>query len=403
MPRFPLVAETSQSLSDRVFGQLVAKAKARGGTFHALHVGDTYMDPLPAARAEAMLSKDFARLHNYAPVQGEPALLDAILRHVKRRAGVALDRELVQVMSGATAGIAVVVDTLLSPGDELVLLAPYWPLVRGTCARRGVKAVEAPFFDRLASLPTAEATRAHLEQFASPKSAAIYVNSPHNPTGAILAPHHVEGIARFAEAHGLWIVSDEVYEELWFESAPEPVWTHPRIRPRAVVVHSISKAYGMAGARVGFAHGPAEAMAAIRGVQTFVTYCAPRPFQLAAARVLDEGQEWIAEARRHYRELGHRAADALGVPPPPAGTFLFVDVSRALREGESDATALLERALDAGVLLTPGTSSGKDYGRWIRLCFTTLPPAELDEALRKLRPVVLPGPGARAPSVGRAD
>lgn len=388
MPRFPNVAETSLGLSDRVFGALVAKARARGGRVHPLHVGDTYLDPLEVARAEAQRSIEHHRLHNYAPVQGEPALLDAIVRHVQRRAGVSLDRDLVQVMSGATAGIAVVVDSLLTPGDELILLAPFWPLVRGTCARRGVAVVEAPFFDRLATLATAEAVDAYLEAFASPRSAAIYVNSPHNPTGGILAPHHVEGIARFAERHGLWVVSDEVYEELWFEEAPEPIWTHPKIRPRAVVVHSVSKAYGLAGARVGFAHGPSAAMQAIRGVQTFVTYCAPRPFQLAAARVLDEGQKWIADARAHYGELAARAADALGVAAPPAGTFLFVDVSPHLREGEKDATGFLERCVEAGVLLTPGQASGKDFPAWVRLCFTTVPPDELDEALAKLRKVM---------------
>jgi N-succinyldiaminopimelate aminotransferase len=388
MPRFPNVSETSLGLSDRVFGALVAKARARGGRIHALHVGDTYLDPLPAAQAEAMRSADHTRLHNYSPVQGEPVLIDAILRHVDRRAGVTLDRELVQVMSGATAGIAVVVDTLLSPGDELVLLAPFWPLVRGTCMRRGVKVVETPFFDRLASFPTAEATDAYLEKVASPRTSAIYVNSPHNPTGAILAAHHVEGIARFAERHGLWVISDEVYEELYFGAQPEPIWMHPKIRPRAVVVHSVSKAYGLAGARVGFAHGPPEAMQALRGVQTFVTYCAPRPFQLAAARVLDEGQAWIAEARTHYGELAQKAADVLGVPRPPGGTFLFVDATKHLRQGETDATGFLERCVEAGVLLTPGQASGKDYPTWVRLCFTTVPPAELDEALAKLRTVM---------------
>jgi len=389
MPRFPAVAETSLGLSDRVFGALVAKARARGGRVHPLHVGDTYLDPLVAAQAEAQRSIDHPRLHNYSPVQGEPVLIDAVLRHVERRAGVTLDRELVQVVSGATAGIAVIVDALLSPGDELVLLAPFWPLVRGTSARRGVKVVEAPFFDRLATMPTAEATDAYLEKFVSPRAAAIYVNSPHNPTGAILSAHHVEGIARFAERHALWVISDEVYEELYFGDAPEPIWMHPSIRPRAVVVHSVSKAYGLAGARVGFAHGPAEAMHAVRGVQTFVTYCAPRPFQLAAARVLDDGREWIASARAHYGQLAQRAADALGVARPPGGTFLFVDVTKHLREGETDATAFLERCVEAGVLLTPGQASGKDYPSWVRLCFTTVPPAELDEALAKLRTVMI--------------
>jgi N-succinyldiaminopimelate aminotransferase len=388
MPRFPHVAHTSHGLSDRVYGTLVAKARARGGKVHALHVGDTYLEPLESARAEAQRSADHSRLHNYSPVQGEPALIDAVLRHVQRRAGVALDRELVQVVSGATAGIAVIVDSLLAPDDELVLLSPFWPLVRGTSLRRGVRVVEAPFFDRLATLETTQATLDYLETFASPRSSAIYVNTPHNPTGNVLAAHHVEAIARFAKRHELWVISDEVYEELWFDEEPTPMWTHPDICPRAVVVHSVSKAYGLAGARVGFAHGPSEAMQAIRGVQTFVTYCAPRPFQLAAARVLDEGQGWIANARTHYRDLAQRAADAVGVARPPAGTFLFVDVRRWLRDGETDATQFLERCVDAGVLLTPGQASGKDFGAWVRLCFTTLPPDELDEALTQLKTVL---------------
>jgi N-succinyldiaminopimelate aminotransferase len=386
MPRFPNVAETTVGLSDRVFGALVARARSLGRPFHSLHVGDTYLEPLASAQAEAQRTLDTPRLHNYAPVQGEPALIDAVLRHVARRAGVSLDRELVQVMSGATAGLAVVLDALFSPGDELLLLAPFWPLVRGTSQRRGVTPVEIPFFDRLASMPDQASVEAILEAHVTPRTAAVYVNSPHNPTGGILSAHHVDGIAAVAQRHNLWVLSDEVYEELWFREPPTPIWTHPKIRPRAVVVHSVSKAYGLAGARVGFAHGPSEAMTAIRGVQTYVTYCAPRPFQLAAARVLDDGQGWIANARRLYGEAGDHAADALDVPRPPAGTFLFIDVRKHRREGE-DTNGFLGRCVDAGVLLTPGLSSGKDYEGFVRLCFTTVPPAELDEALKKLRTV----------------
>lgn len=387
MPRFPEVAESSVGLSDAVFSKLVARARQNGGKVFPLHVGDTYLDPYEGARAEAVLTADHARLHNYAPVQGEPKLLDAITRHVERRSGVTLDRELVQVVSGATAGIAVVVDALLSPGDELLLLAPFWPLVRGTTQRRGGRAIEVPFWDRLQAMGDAAAIETYLESFVTPRTVALYVNTPHNPTGHVLAGQHLDAIAAVAERHGLWVISDEVYEELWFDEEPASAWTHPRIRPRAVVVHSVSKAYGLAGARVGFAHGPGTAMQAIRGVQTFMTYCAPRPFQLGAARVLDEGRAWITSTRAHYRDLAHRAADALDVPRPPGGTFLFVDTRGRRRDGET-ALAFLERCVDAGVLLTPGTASGKDFEDWVRLCFTTLPPDELGEALTRLRAVL---------------
>ena len=86
--------------------------------------------------------------------------------------------------------------------------------------------------------------------------------------------------------------------------------------------------------------------------------------------------------------LAQKSADALGVARPPGGTFLFVDVKKYLHAGETDATGFLERCVEAGVLLTPGQASGKDYPTWVRLCFTTVPPAELDEALAKLATVM---------------
>lgn len=383
MPRFPLAAPTALGLSDRVFSRLAARAQGRDVI--ALHVGDTWRDPLPAARAEAQRSADHPRLHNYAPVQGEAALLDAIQRHLLRRAGTAPDRALVQVVSGATPGLGCVVDALISPGDEVLLPSPFWPLIRGTIHRRGATAVEVPFFTRL-DAPGFD-PEAALEAAVTPRTVAVYVNTPHNPTGRILDDATLAAIARVAARHDLWIVCDEVYEDLWLGDAPPPSpWARPDFRDRAVAVHSLSKSYGLAGARVGFAHGPAAAMEALRGVQTFTTYCAPRPMQLGAAKALDEGAAWLSESRALYREAARRAADALGVPAPPAGTFLFVDVRPHLRPGE-DALGFLERCLDAGVLLTPGSASGRDYGDWVRLCFTVAPPDVLDVALSRLRPL----------------
>jgi N-succinyldiaminopimelate aminotransferase len=280
VPRFPDVAATSSELSDRVFSRLAEKAKARGGRVHALHVGDTWLEPFEGARAEQQKTADLPRLHNYAAVQGEPMLLDAIERHLERRAGVRVERELVQVMSGATAGLAVVCEALLDPGDEVILPSPYWPLIRGIVHKRGARPVEVPFFDR-ATDPAFD-PEAALEAAVTPRTAALYLNSPHNPTGAVLGERELSAFARVAARHGLWILSDEVYEELAFAGPPPATWARPDMRGRAIAVHSLSKAYGLAGSRVGFAHGPPEAMRAIRGVQTYSTYCAPRPLQRGA-------------------------------------------------------------------------------------------------------------------------
>src|SRR5688500_14570678 len=149
MPRFPRTSKFAEGLSDRVFSRLAARAKERGGIIYPLHVGDTWLEPYEGARAEAQRTADFPRLHNYAPVQGEPVLLDAIGEHLVRRGGCFVDRECVQVVSGATAGLSVVCEAMLEPGDEVLLPAPFWPLIRGIVNKRGARAIEIPFFDRI--------------------------------------------------------------------------------------------------------------------------------------------------------------------------------------------------------------------------------------------------------------
>ncbi len=382
MPRHPNVSPTSATLSASVYSALADRAKARPGPVFALQVGDTWRDPPPCARAEAQRSADHPRLHAYSPVVGEPVLLDAIEARLRARHGAAVPRDGLQVMLGATCGLAVVVDTLVDPGDEVIVLAPFWPLIRGMVASRGATPVEVPFFDRLGA-PGFDPEGA-IARAIGPRTAAIYVNTPNNPTGRILPPDVVDAIARLARRHDLWVISDDVYEDLAYAPQPPPVWTHPDLRDRTVANHSFSKSHAMAGARVGYTHGPPEVMRAVRGVQTFKTYCAPRPFQYAAARALAEGDAWLDETRALYAAAGRRAAAALGVPAPEAGSFLFFDAAPSFRPGE-DLPRFLERLLDeAGVLVTPGSAAGKAYGTFVRLCFTVVPPDELELALAAL-------------------
>jgi N-succinyldiaminopimelate aminotransferase len=125
-------------------------------------------------------------------------------------------------------------------------------------------------------------------------------------------------------------------------------------------------------------------MEIIRGVQTFYSYCAPRPMQFGAAAALRHGDGWLAEMRATYARAGRAAAHALQIPEPEGGTFLFFDLAPFIRKGETP-TAVLERCVDAGVMLTPGTACGTAFERWARLCFTSVPEPELHEALVQLR------------------
>ncbi len=385
MARYPDPSPTAATLSDRVYSALAEKARARPGRVFALQVGDTWLEPPPFARAEAQRGADHPRLHNYAPVQGEPVLLDAIQARLRSRFGERVERDAIQVMLGATGGLSVVVDALLDPGDEVIVLAPYWPLIRGIVASRGAVPVEVPFFDRLGAPgfdPEAAVARA-----VTPRTTALYLNTPNNPTGRVVPGEVVAALGGLARRHGLWVISDDVYEDLCYREPPPPAWTRPGLRERTLANHSLSKSYAMAGARVGYTHGPPAAMQAIRGVQTFKTYCAPRPFQFAAARALAEGDAWLAETRARYAEAGRRAAAALGLPAPEAGSFVYFDASPWFRPGEA-LPGFLERCLEAGVLLTPGPAAGSAYQSWVRLCYTAVPPEDLDEALGRLRGVL---------------
>jgi N-succinyldiaminopimelate aminotransferase len=382
MPRHPAHSSSAGELSDRVYGALVDEARKRGGTIHYLNVGDTYLDPLPRARAEAQNVSEHRRLHNYAPVNGEPVLVDAIIEHVSKRHGVTLAPDAIQVMAGATGGFTVVASALFDPGDEVVVLAPFWPLIRGIVRSRGATAVEVSFYDRLSD-PGFDVEGA-LEAAITQRTVALYLNSPSNPTGRVIPVAAVDAISRVVTRHGLWLLTDEAYEELWYTpEPPKAIWARPELAPYAIASHTLSKSHALAGARIGYTHGPAEVMRTIRGVQTFLTYCAPRPMQMGAARALREGGDWLAEARRLYAEAGQRAAAALNLPAPEGGTFLFFDAKPWFRQGEG-VHDFLRRCLDVGVLLTPGSASGTSYGSWVRLCYTVVPPAELDDALARL-------------------
>lgn len=385
MPRFPETAPSSRSLSDGVFGKLVQRSSAQATRVYSLHVGDTYLEPLELARAESQSSLAIPRLHNYAPVQGEPELLRAIVQKVLRRSGVTIDLQCLQVTAGATSAMGILCNTLLEAGDEMILPAPFWPLMRGAVRARGGKPVEVPFFTRLDE-PGFDPVAA-IEAAITPRTCAIYLNSPHNPTGRVLPERALAGIAQLAEHHGLWVISDDVYEDVWFEEQPPSLFARPDFAARTIVTHSVSKAYALAGARVGYMHGPREVMDVIRGVQTFYSYCAPRPMQFGAAVALERGEDWLAKMRSTYARAGRMAAQALNIAEPEGGTFLFFDLKPFMRAGEG-LTEVLERCLDGGVMLTPGTACGTDYGTWARLCFTAVPEPELEEALVQLRAVL---------------
>ncbi len=395
MPRYPALSHATRGLSTRVYTGLLGLAKAHAKEVFALNVGDTYLLPPRNARAESLRAADLPQLHNYAEVRGEPVLLDAIARNLAAR-DRPVARERIQVTSGATSGLDLVCRTLLSTGDEAIVLAPFWPLIRGVVAAAGATAVELPFFTELHK-PDFDLERA-LEQALTARTTALYLNTPHNPTGVILDHAQLAAVARFVTRHDLWLLCDEAYDQLFFRSTPPPpIWTRPDMVERCVVAHTLSKSHAMAGARIGFVHGPVAVMEALSGLQTFATYCAAKPMQIGAARALnaDEAAPFPREVAAHYAEAASQASQTLRLPTPQSGPFLFFD-TRPLCEPHETSLQWLERCARAGVVLTPGSATGRDYEHWARLCYTCVEPNTLARAMQVLSaitrdPAAIPG------------
>lgn len=346
-----------------------------------LHVGDTWRDPFPGARAEDMRTADHPRLHAYGDTRGLPALVEAVRGKLRARNGLTHATEEVLVTAGATGALASLAGAVLSPGDELLILAPFWPLIRGIGQSFRGRSVEVPFYDRVSSRE--EALRA-VESRISSRSRALYVSTPSNPTGRVLPGDWLEALAALARRHDLWVFSDETYED--YVHRGEHV-SMARFAPeRTVSVYSCSKSYAMAGQRVGYLAGPAAIVSEARKIATHLYYHAPVVGQHTALAAIADGADWVAAAAAEDGAVGAEVARRLDLPAPEGGAFLFLDVHDRLDDRGLDG--LLADCFERGVLVAPGGSCGVDYGEWIRISYTAAPPDDVLEATTRLASVL---------------
>ena len=367
MPGHPDFASIVAGVKGSVYSSLAHRLANYDGEIYPLHVGDTWRAPPPGCHMADFTEATHPGVHRYAPPQGHATLVDAIIDWTARSQGLAVEPDDVLVTAGATAGLAAVVGALVDPGDEVIILAPFWPLIAGMVRTFRGKAVPAPFFDVAHDVASALAA---IEAARTDRTVAIYLNTPSNPTGQVIPRAQIEAIVAWARAHDLWILADEVYE--LYAWGGEHVYTRPLAPERTISAHSFSKAFGMAGNRCGYVLGPADAIRAARKVSTHTFYSAPTASQLAAATALGgPGQAWARESAAGYRAVGEAAARRLGVAPPQGCTFLFFDVADALDDRGLDG--LLSDLVDQGLFVAPGASFGP-YPTHVRVCYTAAPP-----------------------------
>jgi len=383
----PPLSATAARIRPPVFAELQARIDAlagKGVELVPLQIGDTFLAPPEAARrALAALDPDDASLHRYGATAGVAALREAVARSVRRH-GVDVDpADEVLVGNGGTHALFCAARAVLDPGDEVLMASPYWPLAPGIFTSCGAVPVEVPLTQRLYAEPGLDAGASFAERV-GPRTKALYLISPNNPDGKILSRSDLESIAAVARQHDLWVFSDEVYADVVYGAAGHvSVASLPGMRERTIVLHSMSKSHALAGSRVGFVVAPAPVVASARRVSTHTAFNVSVAMQRAALAALAD-EAFPSAARDAYRAARDRAAAALAGSPVRAhlaegATYLFLDFAPAFdamepeRRGERPLIALLERAVDRGVLLAPGDAFGAGYERCARLCFTAVP------------------------------
>ena len=367
MPRFPQAASSVAGMAGSLYSSLAHRLADFRGEAYPFHVGDTWLEPPQGCRMEDLRVEEYPGLHRYASPRGRPRLIDAVVERVRARTGVPTERDDVLISAGATGGLAAVLGAILEPGDEVLVLAPYWPLIDGIVRCCHARPVAVPFIGEVDSPETAVE---RVRRFLSERTAALYVSTPNNPTGVVLPRAWIEALVDWAVGQRLWIVSDEVYEDYVYRGSH--TYARALAPERTFSAHSFSKAFGMAGNRCGYVVGPAGAMGEPCKVSTHAFYSTPTASQVAAERALDgRGDAWIAGIRDSYEQAGRHGAGRLGLEPPAGSTFLFLDVADRL--DDRGLLGLLEDCADRGLFLAPGPSFGP-YPTHVRLCFTCAPP-----------------------------
>ena len=386
MRRTPPLSSTAARIRPPVFAELQARIDrlaARGTELVPLQIGDTWLAP-PEAASRALGTTDGtdASIYRYGATGGVPALREAIA-HVVRRHGLDVDPvEEVLVGNGGTHALFCAARAVLDAGDEVLMATPYWPLAPGIFHSCGAVPTDVALTQRLYADGSLDAGALFAAAIGS-QTKAIYLISPNNPDGKVLSRRHLEQIAAVAIEHDLWVFSDEVYAATVFEGEHVSIASLPEMRDRTIVLHSMSKSHALAGCRVGFVIAPPPVVASGRRVSTHSAFNVSVVMQRAALAALSD-EAFPGAAKATYRDARDRAMKALAGAPvkvhrAEGATYLFLDFAPAFeamgteRAGARPLVALLERAVDRGVLLAPGDAFGTGYDTCARLCTTAVP------------------------------
>jgi N-succinyldiaminopimelate aminotransferase len=363
----PRTAARLHGIEPTIFAEMSALALRTG----ALNLGQGFPDvDGPATVVDAAVEAMRTGRNQYAPGPGFPELREAVVAHQQRHYGLDVDPATqVVVTAGATEAIAAALLALVDPGDEVVVLEPFYDSYVACIAmaggvRRGVT-LRAPDF-RL----DAEALRAAVTD----RTKLVLLNTPHNPTGAVLTREELQVVADVAVEHDLLVVTDEVYEHLLFDRREHvPICTLPGMWDRTLTISSAGKTFSFTGWKVGWVTGPADLVASVYAAKQWLTFSNAAPMQPAVAEALDKETSFYEELARELEAKRDLLCEGLAeldvdVYVPEATYFVTTDVRRyGYDDSLAFCLALPERA---GVVAIPSQvfyddqEEGRHKVRW---------------------------------------
>jgi N-succinyldiaminopimelate aminotransferase len=369
-----VIASRLSGFGISIFTEMSALAVETG----AINLGQGFPDEDgPAAVLEAAQAAMRDGHNQYAPLPGVPALREAIVEHQQRFYG--LSPADVQVTMGATEAITAAVLGLCEPEDEILAFDPTYDSYGAAAKMTGARLVPVPLHPPAWTFDPEELAAA-----VTPKTRAILVNTPHNPTGRVLAREELQVIADLCVRHDLIAITDEVYEHLVFDGLSHvPLATLPGMEERTLTISSLGKTFSVTGWKVGWASGPASLVAGVRAAKQFLTFAGATPFQHAGAAALRLADGWYTafaaelETKRDHLIAGLTAA-GMEVAKPQGTYFVNADVG-------ADATEFArELPYRAGVVAIPtGVFSTRDLSPYLRFAFCKKP-AVIDRAAAQL-------------------
>ena len=393
----PRISQRIGSIAESATLKVDAKAKAlkaAGRPVISYAAGEPdFATPANVVEAATRAVAD-PRNHRYTPAAGLPELREAIAAKTARDSGWAVDASQVLVTNGGKQAVYQAFATLLDPGDEVLLPAPYWTTYPEAVRLAGGVPVEvfAPAEQGY------KVTVAQLEAARTQRSKVLLFVSPSNPTGAVYSAAETRAIGEWAEANGLWVISDEIYQHLTYgdlagRPAPAIVGEVPALADRTILVNGVAKSYAMTGWRLGWMVGPTDAIKAASNLQSHLTSNVNNIAQRAALEALTGPQDTVEvmrvafDRRRQAIVAGLSAIDGIVVPDPLGAFYVYPDVRALLgREwgGVTPHTTLELADLileQAEVAVVPGEAFGPSG--YLRLSYA-LGDEELAEGVARL-------------------